>query len=108
MAAYAMADSRRSQRQQEADVFRRATAALRAARDCGLVATMRAIADNRRLWLTVLDLVRDPDNALPVALRGDLASIGTTVQRIMDNPAPDLEFLIAVNDHIAAGLAGEP
>jgi flagellar biosynthesis regulator FlaF len=69
---------------------------------------MRAIADNRRLWLTVVDIVRDPGNALPTSLRGDLVSISVAVQRIMDTANPDLDFLIAVNDHIAAGLAGEP
>ena len=60
--AYQAAASYRSQREQEADVFRRATGALKAARDAGAIQRVQAIADNRRLWMTVADLMRDPLN----------------------------------------------
>lgn len=90
---------------QEADVFLRATGGLRAARDLGALPRVRAIADNRRLWMTVSDLMRDPLNALPVELRASIVSVGLIVQREMDREAPDFDFLIAINENIAAGLS---
>ena len=105
--AYAAAATHRSQREQEADVFRRANGALKSARDAGPLQRVRAIADNRRLWLTVSDLMRDPLNALSVDLRADIVSVGLAVQREMDRDSPDFDFLIAINENIAAGLAGQ-
>jgi flagellar protein FlaF len=105
--AYAVAATHRSHREQEADVFRGVNAALRVARDRGgIIARVRALADNDRLWITVLGLVRDPANSLPPALRASLVSVGLAVQREMQRDAPDLEFLIAVNENVAAGLSG--
>jgi flagellar biosynthesis regulator FlaF len=103
--AYDAASTHRSQRAQEADVFHRATGALKAAREAGPLPRVRAIADNRRLWLTVIDLMRDPLNALPLELRASIVSVGLAVQREMDRDSPDFNFLIAINENIAAGLA---
>lgn len=103
--AYASATLHRSQREQEADVFRRATGALRAARGKGPILRVRAIADNRRLWMTVLDLMRDPLNALPEELRASIVSVGLAVEREMDRDTPDFDFLIQINEMIAAGLS---
>jgi flagellar biosynthesis regulator FlaF len=103
--AYEASSAHRSLREQEADIFRRANGALRDARDKGPIPRVRAMADNRRLWTTVVDLVRDPGNALPEELRAAIASVGLAVQREMDRDAPDFDFLIAVNEDIAAGLA---
>ncbi len=103
--AYRSADSHRSLREQEADVFRRANGALRAARDASPADRIRAIADNRRLWLLVSDLVMDPQNGLPLPLRAGLASIARTVQAEVRRPSPDFDFMIAVNENIAAGLS---
>ena len=64
----------------------------------------RAIADNRRLWLTVNDLMRDPLNALPQDLRASIVSVGLAAQREMDRDSPDFDFLISINENIAAGL----
>jgi flagellar biosynthesis activator protein FlaF len=105
--AYAAAAAHRSQREQEADVFRRASGALKTARESDPLQRVRAIADNRRLWLTVTDLMRDPLNALPIELRAGIVSVGMAVQREMDRDSPDFDFLIAVNENLAAGLAGE-
>jgi flagellar protein FlaF len=105
--AYAAAATHRSPREQEADVFRRANGALMTARNADPLQRVRAIADNRRLWLTVSDLMRDPSNALPVELRASVVSVGIAVQREMDRDSPDFDFLIAVNENIAAGLAGQ-
>ncbi|HEY7581142.1 MAG TPA: flagellar biosynthesis regulator FlaF [Acetobacteraceae bacterium] len=106
--AYQAATSHRSQREQEADVFRRASGALKAAaRGTDAIGRIQAIADNRRLWITVADLMRDPANALPQELRASIVSIGVAVQREMDRDSPDFDFLIAINENIAAGLAGQ-
>jgi flagellar biosynthesis regulator FlaF len=106
--AYRQAASHRSAREQEADVFRRANGALRAARDGSATMRARAIADNRRLWLMVSDLVLDPDNALPAPTKAGLASVARTVQAEVRREQPDFDFLIAINENIANGLAGEP
>jgi flagellar protein FlaF len=106
--AYKTAARYRSQRDQEADVFRQATSALKGAKDGGPIQQIRALTDNRRLWTTVGDLLRDPGNALPEPLRAGLLSVGMTVQREMDQEVPDFDFLISINENIAAGLAGKP
>ena len=105
--AYEAAATHRSQRQQEADVFRRAIGALKAARNGDAIRRVRALADNRRLWMALADLMRDPENALPVDLRASIMSVGLAVQREMDRDAPDFGFLIAVNENLAAGLDGQ-
>jgi flagellar biosynthesis activator protein FlaF len=106
--AYESASVFRSQREQEADVFRRVIGALRAARIAGPIARVRALADNRRLWMTVSDLMRDPDSTLRVELRAGIISVGLAVQREMDRDTPDFDFLISINENIAAGLSGAP
>ena len=103
--AYQAAADSRSLRMQEADIFHRATGALRAAVDGNEFDRVRAVADNRRLWLTVIGLVEDPGNALPPPVRATIISVGRSVQRAMDAPSPDFEFLIAVNENVVAGLS---
>jgi len=98
----------RSQRDQEADIFRRVIGALRAARNDGPVGRVRALADNRRLWIVVTDLMRDSDSTLQPPLRAGIVSVGLAVQREMDKDSPDFDFLISINETIAAGLSGEP
>ena len=107
--AYKAASRYRSQRDQEADVFRQAIAELRrVSNDAPRIQQIRALADNRRLWMTVTDLMRDPGNALPEPLKASIISVGLSVQREMDQENPDFDFLIAINENIAAGLAGQP
>jgi flagellar biosynthesis regulator FlaF len=106
--AYQAAAAHRTQREQEADVFRRASGALKAARNGEHLTQVRALADNRRLWLAVNDLMRDPLNMLPLDLRASILSVGAVVQREMEQPSPDYEFLISINENIAAGLSGQP
>jgi flagellar biosynthesis regulator FlaF len=107
--AYRAASRYRSQRDQEADVFRQATVALKRVRDnAPRIQQIRALADNRRLWMTVTDLMRDPGNSLPEPLRASIISVGLSVQREMDREKPDFDFLIGINENIAAGLAGQP
>ena len=106
--AYKAASRYRSQREQEADVFHHAIAALKGAKGAAQIKQVRALADNRRLWLTVSNLLRDPSNALPDALKASILSVGLTVQREMEREQPDFDFLININENLAAGLAGRP
>jgi flagellar biosynthesis regulator FlaF len=106
--AYRATNRFRSQREQEADVFRTVTAALKTARAGSAIQQVRALADNQRLWTMVVDLMADPRNALPEALRASIVSVGMTVRREMEGDDPDFDFLISINENIAAGLAGQP
>ena len=106
--AYRAASRYRSQRAQEADVFHHAIAVLKGAQRAGAIQQVRALADNRRLWTMVSDLLRDPGNALPETLRASILSVGATVQREMEKERPDFDFLISINENMAAGLAGQP
>jgi flagellar protein FlaF len=103
--AYAASARRRSIREQEAEVFRQVNAALRRGRDRGGLARVRALADTLRLWNAVVDLVRDPDNALPEDLRALIISVGLAVRREAQRDDPDVDFLVSVNENIAAGLS---
>jgi flagellar biosynthesis activator protein FlaF len=93
-------------REQEADIIRRVTGSLRAVRDDDGPVRVRAVADNRRLWLAMESALVHPSNQLPPAMRAGLISLGRAVQREMDSPTPDIAFLIEVNEQVAAGLAG--
>ena len=104
--AYQASSGHRDLRAQEADIFHQANGGLRAASDAGPIQRVRALADNRRLWMAVLDLMRDPTNPLPAALRAGIASVGLAVHREMDADRPDFAFLISINENIAAGLRG--
>ena len=103
--AYESAAHHRSQREQEADVFRRAIGALRSAGNADPLQRVRALADNRRLWMAVNDLMRDPASNLAAPLRASIVSVGLAVQREMDRDSPDFGFLIEINESIAAGLS---
>ncbi|MGC8470261.1 MAG: flagellar biosynthesis regulator FlaF, partial [Acetobacteraceae bacterium] len=104
---YSSASALRSVRQQQADVFRRVNGALKAALSGDSLLRARAIADNRLLWITLIDLLQDPENPLPLETRAALISVGLAVHRNLDRDPPDFAFLVAVNENIAAGLAGE-
>jgi flagellar biosynthesis regulator FlaF len=103
--AYGTASRYRSKRDQEAEIFQQVAAALTGARSAGPIKRIRALADNRRLWMTLRDLMRDPSNVLPEDLRATILSVCLAVQREMDGEMPDFEFLAKINDSIAAGLA---
>jgi len=105
--AYAVASSHRGLREQEADVFKRVNYVLRTATNGRKLDRVKAISDNRRLWTTLLNLLHDPDNALPEELRASIISVGRTVEREMNNVSPNFSFLIAINENMAAGLSGQ-
>jgi flagellar biosynthesis regulator FlaF len=105
--AYSANSAHRSQRDQDADIFRTAAAGLRHSGTTGSIGYSRALEYKKRLWASVIDLLRDPENPLPVGLRASLISVGLAVQREMDTDQPDAVFLASVNDNIAAGLSGQ-
>ncbi len=85
-------------------MFLRVNALLRGARSAGQLERRKAVADNDRLWITLLDLLRDPENQLPPPLRASMISVGLAVQRESALVEPDLGFLIGINEQVAAGL----
>lgn len=92
-------------KQMEAEVYGRATRALREAMDHeNPVILARALADNRRLWDAVLSAVIDPSNRLPVPLRAQIASVARAILRECDAETPDTDLIIEINDQIAAAL----
>ncbi|MCA3416829.1 MAG: hypothetical protein INF84_19695 [Roseomonas sp.] len=105
---YGATQRTRSLRDQEADVFRRVNYGLKAALTADAIDRARAVADNRRLWLAVEAAMMHPANQLPEALRASIVSLGRSVQREMENQAPDIPFLIGINDQMIAGLSGDP
>jgi flagellar biosynthesis activator protein FlaF len=104
--AYQASSAHRNLREQEADIIRQTIGALRSARVQGLIPQVKALADNRRLWMTIIDLVSEPTNSLPDKLRASIVSVGLAVQREMDKDQPNFDFLIGINENIAAGLTG--
>jgi flagellar biosynthesis regulator FlaF len=95
---------RLTSKQMEAEVFARATRAIRAAETGTAMDRVRAGADNRRLWNAVHGAVADPTNALPPALRGQIAGVALAVIRECGAAEPDLAFIAEVNDQFAAAL----
>ena len=91
-------------KQMEAEVFTRATRAIRGAEARTATERARACADNRRLWNAVYGAVTDPTNALPPALRARIAGVALAVLRECDGPEPDLAFVAEINEQTAAGL----
>lgn len=102
--AYQMTRQAMDPREQEADVIRRVTGALKAALEKDGIARARAIADNRRLWIALDAALRHPANQLPQETKVTMIQIGGAVMREMENAAPDLGFLIEINEQLASGL----
>jgi len=102
--AYQMTRQAMNPREQEADVLRRVTGALKAGLEQEGIARARAIADNRRLWIALEASVRHPANQLPQETKLTMLQVGRAVMREMENPAPDLGFLIEINEQLASGL----
>jgi flagellar protein FlaF len=102
--AYQMTRKATDPREQEADVVRRVTWALKEALEKEGIAKARAIADNRRLWIALEASVRHPANQLPRETKVAMLNIGRAVLREMESQAPDMDFLIEVNEQLAAGL----
>ena len=90
----------------EAQVFRRVLYQLEQAQQGSEPEQIKALADVRVLWLTVLGLVTDPDNHLPPALQHNLQQLAMAVIAELDLPVAeqDRDWLVQVTSQIAAGL----
>ena len=95
---------RLSSKQLEAEVFAQATRSIRIAETGSVLDRARAVADNRRLWMTVHACVLDPANSLPMVLRSQIAGVALAVMRECEVSEPDLGFVAEVNEQFAAGL----
>ena len=102
--AYQMTRQAMDPREQEADVIRRVTGALKVALEKDGIARARAIADNRRLWIALDASLRHPANLLSHETKLSMLQVGRAVMREMEGPAPDLDFLIEINEQLASGL----
>ena len=103
--AYRNASQFRPLRDREADVFRQTIDTLKEGMSATDIQKTRALADNRRLWMCIIDLMRDPASEVPPELRASILSVGMTVQRAMEDEPVDFDFLISINENFAAGLS---
>lgn len=102
--AYMQTRQAMAPREQEADVFRRVTGALKVALEQEGIVRARAIADNRRLWIALEASIRHPANQLPQQTKVTMLNVGRAVLREMESTQPDLGFLIEVNEQVTEGL----
>lgn len=70
-----------------------------------------AVVDNQRLWSVLSEDLMGDDNALPIALRGQLISLAEFVRRhsmqVLGGRA-SIEPLVEINTAIMKGLRGQP
>lgn len=102
--AYGTATKLRSQREQDAEVFRRVSATLRNASDD--LARTRALATVQRLWQAVLAANLDPLNPLPAPLRAQIVSVANGVLHHATDPQVNFELIAQIGDNFAEGLSG--
>jgi flagellar biosynthesis activator protein FlaF len=98
-------------RQTEYRAFAIFTRALEEAEAEGPVATVKAVADNRQLWLTLQMDLASEENKLSLEIKAQLFSIAIWVNKYsvpaMKGEA-SLAPLISVNKDIMEGLRGTP
>ncbi|HSK38319.1 MAG TPA: flagellar biosynthesis regulator FlaF, partial [Arenibaculum sp.] len=97
-------------RSQEANLFKRVTYGLIQGKEKkDGMDLVRAASDDKRLWMTVVQLLSDDQNQLPAPLRAQMISIGQAVIKEIDdniNGDLDVDFLIDINNQIIEGLSG--
>jgi flagellar protein FlaF len=103
----------RSERGAEYAVFARVTRQLKAVDPADKRAfpqLAQAITDNQRLWSTLAEDLMSDDNALPLALRGQLISLSEFVRRhslaVLGGRA-GVAPLVDINTAIMKGLRGD-
>ncbi len=98
-------------KQTEYRAFAIFTRALEEAEAEGPIAVVKAVADNRQLWLTLQIDLASTENQLPKELRAQLLSIAIWVNKYsvpaMKSEA-SLDPLISVNKQIMEGRRGAP
>ncbi|MEH6525877.1 MAG: flagellar biosynthesis regulator FlaF [Sneathiella sp.] len=94
-------------KQTEYRAFALFTRAMEAVGEQDHVGRVKAVANNRQLWLTLQRDLSSDDNALPLALKGQLLSIALWVGRYSSQAMrgeAELAPLITVNKQIMEGL----
>jgi flagellar biosynthesis regulator FlaF len=104
--AYKSAVDLRSQRERDAEVFEVFASRLREGEKEGGIVLAKALADNNRLWRTVITLLADDNNPQPVAIRKSMLGLANTVLAEMARAEPNIRELAETNGNIAAGLRG--
>jgi flagellar protein FlaF len=103
-------ESSRSMRAQEARALDRVIGMLKEAQGAGPKSRqgIQALYQLRTLWTVFLDDLTSGENGLPLALRGQLVSIGIWVmkeiERLRGGQSSDLSSLIEINQIIRDGL----
>jgi len=103
-------DSSQAMRAQEARALDRVIAMLREAETTGAKSRhgINALYQLRTLWTIFLDDLKGSENALPIALRAQLISIGIWVmkeiERLRGGEVSDLAPIIEINQIIRDGL----
>lgn len=100
----------KSTRSIEAQLFAKVTAALRKAvaqRDTHFPSLVRALHDNRQMWITLAVDLADDNNELPLELRAQLFSLAqfshAHTQKVLQGKA-SADALIEINTAIMRGL----
>ena len=108
VAAYQKANQNtENPRQMEYRAFAIFTRALEEAEAEGPIAVVKAVADNRQLWLTLQMDLASEENKLPLELKAQLLSIAIWVNKYSTaamKQEASLEPLITVNKQIMDGL----
>jgi flagellar protein FlaF len=99
-------------RSQEANLFKRVTFGLiQGKANPNGMDLVRAASDDKLLWMTIIKLLQDDLNRLPMPLRAQIISIGQAVIREIDQNITgklDVDFLIDINTQMIEGLAAMP
>ncbi len=104
--AYKNAGNLRTQREQDADVFDFFASILQEAEQKGGIDLTKALADNNKLWHTVVAVAMDDNNPQPVHIRKSMVVLANNIISEIAKPDPNIQLLIETNGKIAAGLRG--
>ena len=105
-----------SPREAEAAVLLKASTRLQSLREeavPGSRALNEALAFNQKVWTVLSSGVNEPANAVPEEIRTGVNRLAifvfrTILDTMVDPSARKLDTLVALNNHLAAGLRGDP
>ncbi|CAO4163810.1 Flagellar biosynthesis regulator FlaF [Methylorubrum populi] len=72
-----------------------------------------ALVFNQRVWTILASGATEPGSPLPIEVRNGMAQISayvfqTILETMIEPTAQKIESLVTLNNHIAAGLQGDP
>ena len=105
-----------SPREAEAAVLIKASSRLQSLREeavAGSAALNEALAFNQKVWTVLSSGVNEPANAVPEEIRAGVNRLAifvfrTILDTMVEPSARKLDTLVALNNHLAAGLRGDP